>query len=45
MEDYGEFETDNGETTLLKKNSIHLLPRSQCESLIRQGVLEVVHSK
>jgi len=38
--DFGRFELDTGETVLLKKNGIHLLPRSQCETLIRQGILE-----
>eukprot|EP00794_Sanderia_malayensis_P019891 gene19891-21833_t len=38
--DYGEFETEDGAIILLKKNSQHLLPRSQCERLIRQGVLQ-----
>ncbi|KDR19699.1 DNA replication complex GINS protein PSF1-like [Zootermopsis nevadensis] len=42
--DYGKFELDDGETVLLKKNSQHLLPRAQCEPLIRQGILEhIVH--
>ncbi|XP_037072083.1 DNA replication complex GINS protein PSF1-like [Pollicipes pollicipes] len=44
MEDYGEFETDEGDVVLLKKNSIHFLPRAQCQHLVRQGVLRhVVH--
>ena len=44
LKDYGKFELDDGETVLLKKNSTHLLPRSACELLIRQGILEnVVH--
>jgi len=42
VEDYGEFETDEGDVVLLKKNSIHLLPRAQCEHLVRQGVLQHV---
>ncbi|PSN33854.1 DNA replication complex GINS protein PSF1 [Blattella germanica] len=40
--DYGKFELDNGEFVFFKKNSQHLLPRSSCEHLIRQGVLEHV---
>ncbi|KXJ30034.1 DNA replication complex GINS protein PSF1 [Exaiptasia diaphana] len=40
VEDYGEFEADDGTVVLLKKNSQHFLPRSHCEHLIRQGVLE-----
>ena len=38
--DYGEFETEDGSVVLLKKNSQHYLPMSQCEHLIRQGILE-----
>ncbi|KAK3718777.1 hypothetical protein QZH41_014052 [Actinostola sp. cb2023] len=40
VEDYGEFEAEDGTIVLLKKNSQHFLPRSHCEHLIRQGVLE-----
>ncbi|KAJ9590790.1 hypothetical protein L9F63_016176 [Diploptera punctata] len=44
LKDYGRFELEDGETVLLKKNSQHLLPRSACELLIRQGTLEhIVH--
>lgn len=38
--DYGRFELESGDTVLLQKNSIHNLPRSEIEHLIRQGVLE-----
>jgi len=38
----GEFQLSDGSTILLKKNSIHFLPRSQCETLIREGILEHV---
>ncbi|KAK2147299.1 hypothetical protein LSH36_561g03098 [Paralvinella palmiformis] len=38
--DHGEFETQDGGVILLKKNSQHFLLRSECEHLIRQGVLE-----
>ncbi|XP_002731436.1 DNA replication complex GINS protein PSF1-like [Saccoglossus kowalevskii] len=38
--DHGEFETEDGTVILLKKNSQHFLRRSQCEHLIRQGILE-----
>ncbi|CAC5403036.1 DNA replication complex GINS protein PSF1-like [Mytilus californianus] len=42
--DHGEFETQDGNIILLKKNSQHFLLRSECEHLIRQGVLEhIVH--
>lgn len=40
LTDYGKFELDNGEVILFKKNSQHYLPRSECEPLIRQGVLQ-----
>lgn len=40
LTDYGKFELDSGEVVLLKKNSQHYLPRSQCEQLIRQGILQ-----
>ncbi|XP_055638388.1 DNA replication complex GINS protein PSF1-like [Toxorhynchites rutilus septentrionalis] len=38
--DYGKFELESGEIILLKKNSQHYLPKLQCESLIRQGILQ-----
>lgn len=41
--DYGEIETEDGTMVQLRKGSQHNLPRSQCEHLIRQGVLEHVH--
>ncbi|XP_052767582.1 DNA replication complex GINS protein PSF1-like [Mya arenaria] len=42
--DHGEFETQDGNVVVLKKNSQHFLLRSECEHLIRQGMLEhVVH--
>ena len=40
--DHGELETEDGTVVQLKKGSQHLLLRSQCEHLIRQGVLEHV---
>jgi len=42
LTDFGEFETEDGDVVVLKKNSLHLLPRSQCELLISQGILEHV---
>ena len=42
VEDYGPLETEDGDTILLKKNTQHYLPRSQCEQLIRRGILEHV---
>ncbi|KAL5009104.1 hypothetical protein ScPMuIL_014685 [Solemya velum] len=44
LADHGEFETQDGNIIVLKKNSQHFLLRSECEHLIRQGVLEhMVH--
>ncbi|PIC43232.1 hypothetical protein L5515_013000 [Caenorhabditis briggsae] len=43
LEDYGEFETSDGTQVQLTKDSLHSLPRQDCEMLIRQGVLELVH--
>ena len=40
LTDYGKLELDSGEVVLLNKNSQHYLPRSQCEQLIRQGILQ-----
>lgn len=42
LQDYGEMETDDGTVIVLKKNTQHFLPRSQCEPLIRQGILQHV---
>jgi len=44
LQDYGELETEDGTVVMLNKNTQHFLPRSQCEQLIRQGVLEHVSS-
>ncbi|KAA0193031.1 DNA replication complex GINS protein PSF1 [Fasciolopsis buskii] len=38
--DFGEFETEDGTVLRLTKDSQHLMSRSDCESLIRQGILE-----
>lgn len=40
LADYGKFELESGEVINLKKNSQHYLPKSQCEALIRKGVLQ-----
>lgn len=40
VEDFGKFELEDGEVIYLKKNSQHYLPRSQVETLIRQGILQ-----
>ena len=42
LEDYGEFEMEDGLVVQLKKNSQHYLLRYQCEHLIKQGILEHV---
>ncbi|KAF2355754.1 GINS subunit domain A [Trinorchestia longiramus] len=39
LQDYGEFELDEGEVVLLSKDSTHFLPMENCQHLIRQGVL------
>lgn len=38
--DYGTLELSDGTVVLLKKNSMHYLPRVECEDLIRRGVFE-----
>lgn len=40
LTNYGRFELESGEVILFKKSSQHYLPRAECESLIRQGVLQ-----
>ncbi|XP_061390740.1 DNA replication complex GINS protein PSF1-like [Musca vetustissima] len=40
VEDFGKFELEDGEVIYLKKNSQHYLPRSQVETLVRQGILQ-----
>ena len=40
VSDYGELATDDGTVVQLKKDSQHHLLRSQCEQLIRLGILE-----
>lgn len=42
LTDYGKIELENGEVLTLDKDSQHFMPRSQCETLIRQGVLEQI---
>ncbi|XP_014291100.1 DNA replication complex GINS protein PSF1 isoform X2 [Halyomorpha halys] len=42
LTNYGKIELENGEVIMLNKNSQHYMPRSQCETLIRQGVLEQI---
>ena len=44
VQDYGELEMEDGSNIKLKKNTQLFLPRSQCEQLIRQGILEHVVS-
>ncbi|CAH8843181.1 unnamed protein product [Trichobilharzia szidati] len=40
LQDFGEFETEDGSILQLTKGSHHLMHRTDCEALIRQGVLE-----
>lgn len=40
LTDHGKFELEDGDVVYLKKNSRHFLPTSECQTLIRQGVLE-----
>ncbi|XP_018016282.1 DNA replication complex GINS protein PSF1-like isoform X2 [Hyalella azteca] len=42
LQDYGEFELEEGEVVLLSKDSTHFLPMEHCQHLIRQGVLQHV---
>lgn len=42
LQDYGLLELEDGDQVLLKKDTTHLLPRTECLPLIRQGVLEHV---
>ncbi|CAH1405009.1 unnamed protein product [Nezara viridula] len=42
LTNYGKIELENGDVIMLNKNSQHYMPRSQCETLIRQGVLEQI---
>ena len=43
LQDYGDFETEDGTLVQLRKNSQHYLLRSHCEHLIKQGILEHIH--
>ncbi|CAG9772876.1 unnamed protein product [Ceutorhynchus assimilis] len=38
--DYGKYELSDGTVILLKKDSRHYLPRSECEELITQGIFQ-----
>ncbi|XP_021191170.2 DNA replication complex GINS protein PSF1 [Helicoverpa armigera] len=42
MADYGKLELEDGDVILLKKNSRHFLPTSECQTLIRQGILKQI---
>ncbi|KAK6636037.1 hypothetical protein RUM43_009689 [Polyplax serrata] len=39
-ENYGRFEMECGSVVMLKKNGVYHLQRSECEVLVRQGILE-----
>ena len=40
LTNYGNLELSNGIVVNLKKGSRHFLPRTECEELIRQGILK-----
>ncbi|XP_059049644.1 DNA replication complex GINS protein PSF1-like [Achroia grisella] len=40
--DYGKLELEEGDVIMLKKNSRHFLPTSECQTLIRQGILKQI---
>ncbi|XP_021959654.1 DNA replication complex GINS protein PSF1 isoform X2 [Folsomia candida] len=42
LKEYGEFEPEDGKIIVLRKNCVHHLPKYQCETLIRQGVIEIL---
>jgi len=42
LKDYGEFEPEDGKVIILQKQGIHHLPKYQCETLVRQGVIEIL---
>jgi len=42
LEDGGQFETSDGIGVTLNKGSFHLLPKHDCENLVRRGILEYV---
>ncbi|KAG1714745.1 DNA replication complex GINS protein PSF1 [Nymphon striatum] len=44
LTDYGEYETDDGTVIHMNRNTTHFLQRSQCEHLIRQGILQHIIS-
>lgn len=44
LTDHGKLELESGEVILLQRDSIHYLPRCECEQLIRQGILEHIIS-
>lgn len=42
VQDYGDFETEDGTVIVLARDTTHFLERSQCEKLIHQGIVEHV---
>ncbi|XP_063632350.1 DNA replication complex GINS protein PSF1-like [Cydia splendana] len=42
LADYGKLELEDGDVITLKKNSRHFLPTSECQTLIRQGILKQI---
>ncbi|ODN01441.1 DNA replication complex GINS protein PSF1 [Orchesella cincta] len=45
LQDYGEFELEDGSSVLLKKDSVHFLPMSQCEALVQQQIVRIVEKQ
>ncbi|KAF7633446.1 Sld5 domain-containing protein [Meloidogyne graminicola] len=41
IKDSGEFETSDGITIILSKGAVHLLPRQDCENLVRKVFIEL----
>lgn len=44
VQDFGDFETEDGTVIVLARDTTHFLERSQCEKLIHQGIVEHVTS-
>ncbi|KAI1732224.1 putative DNA replication complex GINS protein PSF1 [Ditylenchus destructor] len=43
LKDFGEFVTSDGTIVVFAKNSMHYLPKQDCENLIRRGILEQIN--
>ncbi|XP_050725772.1 DNA replication complex GINS protein PSF1-like [Eriocheir sinensis] len=40
LKDHGEYEMEEGDVVVLKKNTTHYLPMKSCQHLIRDGILQ-----